>query len=1012
MVAHQHPDTRCRMRLNILGHLEATVDDRPIALGGAKQRAILAMLGLEANRTVTADRLIEGLWGDDPPASAAKMVQNYVWRLRQVLAGDGGAEILTRGRGYELRIDRELVDVCRLERLVSEATRSAENGGPANGSAREALALFRGDPLADVADEPFAMAEIRRLEELRLTAEELAIEADLAAGRHQEVVGEIDALLAENPLRERLHGQRMLALYRCGRQAEALEAYRDARRTLVDEIGVEPTPELRRLHDAILRQDPSLDIEPAVTELPPELDPAASPPLIGRDDELRRLRAHWLHAAAGAGALVTLAGGYGMGKTRLAAELASEAQREGAAVRLRGGTGPPEAAPKAIARARGTRRPALIVIDNADRVPTDVRAALRALAPALGRLPVLVLATGQEAAALAQARAAGRDRPRAARRRGRPCHRGLLRARRRRAGARRDACWKPAAACRAASTRSHASGLATRPRAASTPRPDARQPGAPRRARSRPSWPEPSPTCSRCASAPATGRRSARRRSARTRAWRRSAPRTPSTSSGASSSSPSSSHGSSARRCSRSSGRRAAASRPSLRAGLLPALAGGVLPGSADWTQALIRPGEQPLRELAPRDPPARARTQRACSRSTSSRSCSRPAADEAERAEFVAALVRTARDREGRCVVVLAVRADFYGRCAAYPELSRLLGANHVLVGPMSRDELRRAIERPAQRVGLSVEPELVEALLTDVDGQPGRAAAAVDRAARALAAGATGRACASPRTRAAAASRAPSRGWPRTRSCGWTPRSRRRRASCCCASPTRTRAARSCAAGSSSPSSTRERSAEVVARLADRRLLTVARRRGRGRARGAAARMAAAARLARRGRRGPAPAPPARRRRARVGRRRPRPRRALPRRAPRLRARVGGRPRARAQRDRARVPGRQPARERARAAPPAHGARGRGLAARPRGDRRPGRARPARQRARRGDRGRGAAASARRRSRRTTSTARCCSPARAWHWTTRPRRAATCSPRCSRARRRSACCAATATG
>ena len=324
------------MRLNILGHLEATVDDRPITLGGAKQRAVLAMLGLEANRTVTADRLIEGLWGDDPPPSAAKMVQNYVWRLRQVLTDDGGAEILTRGRGYELRIDRELVDVCRLERLVSEATRSAENGGTANGSAREALALFRGDPLADVADEPFAMAEIRRLEELRLTAEELAIEADLAAGRHQEVVGEIDALLAENPLRERLHGQRMLALYRCGRQAEALEAYRDARRTLIDEIGVEPTPELRRLHDAILRQDPALDIEPAVTELPPELDPAASPPLIGRDDELRRLRAHWLHAAAGAGALVTLAGGYGMGKTRLAAELASEAHREGAAVRLRG----------------------------------------------------------------------------------------------------------------------------------------------------------------------------------------------------------------------------------------------------------------------------------------------------------------------------------------------------------------------------------------------------------------------------------------------------------------------------------------------------------------------------------------------------------------------------------------------------------------------------------------------------------------------------------------------------
>ena len=149
------------------------------------------------------------------------MVQNYVWRLRKVLAADGDAEIVTRGRAYELQIDRELIDALRFERLVGEATRGASGD-----AARQALALFRGEPLADIADEPFAGAEIRRLEELRLTAAELAIDADLAAGRHQEVVGEIEALLAENPLRERLHAQRMLALYRCGRQADALEAYR------------------------------------------------------------------------------------------------------------------------------------------------------------------------------------------------------------------------------------------------------------------------------------------------------------------------------------------------------------------------------------------------------------------------------------------------------------------------------------------------------------------------------------------------------------------------------------------------------------------------------------------------------------------------------------------------------------------------------------------------------------------------------------------------------------------
>ncbi len=320
MVSREHHDERRSMQIRFLGHLEASVDDRPVTLGAAKQRAVLAMLGLEANRMVTADHLIEGLWGEQPPASAAKMVQNYVWRLRGALS-DAGVEIVTRGRGYELRIDPDCVDVRRFETLLGEAGRAAEAGEQVD-AAREALALWRGPALADVADEPFAAPEIRRLEELRVEAAELAIDADLAAGRHQEIIGEIDALVGEHPLRERLHAQRMLALYRCGRQAEALEAYRHARRTLVDEIGVEPGPDLRRLHEAILRQDPSLEVEPAVAELPRELDATAAPPLVGRDGELRRVRARWQRAATGAGALVTLVGAYGMGKTRLAAAIA------------------------------------------------------------------------------------------------------------------------------------------------------------------------------------------------------------------------------------------------------------------------------------------------------------------------------------------------------------------------------------------------------------------------------------------------------------------------------------------------------------------------------------------------------------------------------------------------------------------------------------------------------------------------------------------------------------------
>src|SRR5919108_2050931 len=283
----QHDEPRS-MQIRFLGHLEVSVDDRPVPLGGPKQRAVLAMLGLEANRTVSADRLAAGLWGEELPPSAAKMIQTYVSRLRQALADDGGAAILTHGRGYELRIDPEVVDVHRLERLVAEAARASPARDPGH-AAREALALFRGEPLADLADEPFATTEIPRLEGLRETAAELAIDADLSAGRHQEVMAEIDAMLARNPLRERLHAQRMLALYRCGRQAEALESYRHARRTLVDEIGVEPGPELKRLHEAILRQDPSLDVEPAPVELPRELDESDSPPLVGRERELRRL---------------------------------------------------------------------------------------------------------------------------------------------------------------------------------------------------------------------------------------------------------------------------------------------------------------------------------------------------------------------------------------------------------------------------------------------------------------------------------------------------------------------------------------------------------------------------------------------------------------------------------------------------------------------------------------------------------------------------------------------------
>ncbi|MET0769923.1 MAG: ABC transporter substrate-binding protein, partial [Solirubrobacteraceae bacterium] len=204
------------------------------------------MLALEPNRVVPLERLVDGLWGERPPASATKMVQHYVSHLRRLLDG-ADAEIVTHGRGYELRVAPEAIDVARFERLIEHAEGEA------------ALVLWRGKPLADVAAEPFAGPEIDRLEELEARAAARAVEAEIGRGDHDAALARLERLIRAHPLRERLHAQRMRALYRAGRQAEALAAFVEIRRALVEEIGAEPGPELQRLHAAVLRQDPALD---------------------------------------------------------------------------------------------------------------------------------------------------------------------------------------------------------------------------------------------------------------------------------------------------------------------------------------------------------------------------------------------------------------------------------------------------------------------------------------------------------------------------------------------------------------------------------------------------------------------------------------------------------------------------------------------------------------------------------------------------------------------------------
>jgi YVTN family beta-propeller protein len=246
------------MEFRILGPIQAIESDRSVALGPAKQRALLAALLVHANEVASVDRLIDELWGERPPAKAAKSVQVYVSQLRKLL-GDGLLE--TSGHGYLLHVQPGALDSERFEHLLAEgrAALAEDEANRAAETLRAALALWRGPALSDVAYEPFAQPEIARLEELRLAALEERIDADLALGGHADLVAELEGLVCAEPLRERLRGQLMLALYRAGRQADALNAYQESRRVLVEELGLEPSRELQDLERAILNQAEALE---------------------------------------------------------------------------------------------------------------------------------------------------------------------------------------------------------------------------------------------------------------------------------------------------------------------------------------------------------------------------------------------------------------------------------------------------------------------------------------------------------------------------------------------------------------------------------------------------------------------------------------------------------------------------------------------------------------------------------------------------------------------------------
>jgi DNA-binding SARP family transcriptional activator/energy-coupling factor transporter ATP-binding protein EcfA2 len=355
--------------VRILGPIEIERGGRLIELSGRRERAVIALLLVHAGQVVSLDRMTEDLWDGEPPASAVTTLRAHVSRVRKALA-DGGVEdvLVTRDAGYSLRVESLRVDAAQFEANAAEGRRLLAEGAPEQAleCLGAALDLWRGAPFGEVGTSTFALAEVARLEEGYKTAREDRIDAALQAGRHRELTAELDALVVEEPLRERLWGQRMLALYRSGRQADALRAYSELRTSLAEHLGIRPSLALQQLEVAMICQDPVLELAPGrepppapsaaetVAEVEPPrntdadaLEPCVAPPLpaelrrdaahgvfVGRAAEILELELAWERAAAGVAQRVFLAGESGIGKTTLASSVAALAHERGGAVLL------------------------------------------------------------------------------------------------------------------------------------------------------------------------------------------------------------------------------------------------------------------------------------------------------------------------------------------------------------------------------------------------------------------------------------------------------------------------------------------------------------------------------------------------------------------------------------------------------------------------------------------------------------------------------------------------------
>lgn len=715
MAGGTHSSYRSNVDFAVLGALQVSGESGPIEIAGFKERTVLAHLVASAGRMVTTDELIDSLWGDAPPRTAAKSLQTYVLRLRNALEPSRHGVprlIVTQMPGYRLAVPDDAVDAWRFERLVDLGRRAYREGraDAAVGTLREALALWRGPAYAGFEATRFGGAESRRLEELRLVALEDRIAADLDVGRARETVSELESLVHEHQLRERLWHLLVLALYRSGRQADALAAYARAREFLIDEIGVEPGEELRALHAQVLAQDEGLRTPISGPAVPPTLL-APHGPFVGRERELEVLRNAWTRSASGQPTTLVVRGAKGSGRRRLAAEFATEVADQGWVEHRTDGTLPTDAAetptltvvsgsPSSTHRGQlsGPRLTLVIggpsvaapdganVLDLTPLAPEDVRVILETYLDGSAvdtALPEVLRQTGGVPGLVHDA-ALSLARRHAIRRVGEAAVRtDLMQAA---LGAARDDLREGVAEFQGVLERQELPAADMCPWKGLAAYEVADAPWFAGRERLVAELLTRLATASLLAVVGASG-------------------------SGKSS---------------------------LVRAGLLASLHAGALPGSEGWTELVMRPGLHPLRELVrvalrgaePSDDRVADLLERMV---YSDEAVGRTVVvvdqleetwtvctNAGERAAFLDALAEIV-ESDSRCTVVLVVRADYVAELADHPVLAHALADATVLVGEPSEAEVRRAVQHPAERAGLHLDVGLADAMVADAGGEPG---------------------------------------------------------------------------------------------------------------------------------------------------------------------------------------------------------------------------------------------------------------------------------------------------